>query len=91
MHDRIILFCDVERPLKYRWAQAVSRAVGGFILRAPAAPNETGARTGGLNRAFRYLYALRLFGKRWKAWNRTVYYAFKWFLFGALAFVLLWR
>jgi beta-hydroxylase len=26
-----------------------------------------------------------------KAWNRTVYYAFKWFLFGALAFVLFWR
>jgi beta-hydroxylase len=26
-----------------------------------------------------------------KAWNRTVYYAFKWFQFGALAFVLFWR
>ena len=90
-HDRIILFCDVERPLKYRWAQAVSRAVGGFLLRASASPNETGDRTGGLNRAFRYLYVLRRFGKRLKAWNRTVYYVFKWCLFGALAFVLFWR
>jgi beta-hydroxylase len=89
--DRIILFCDVERPLRYRWAQAVSRVLGGFLLRASAAPNEIGDRTGGLNRAFRYLYVLRRFGKRLKAWNRTVYYVFKWSLFGALAFVLFWR
>ena len=81
---RVILFCDIERPMKYRWAQAVSRIVGGLLLRASAAPNEIGDRTGGLNRAFRYLYVLRRFGKRLKAWNRTVYYVFKWFLFGAV-------
>lgn len=89
--DRIILFCDVERPLKYHWAQAVSRAAGGFLLRASAAPNETGDRTGGLNRAFRHLYVLRRFGKRLKAWNRTVYYVFKWSLFGALAWAVFGR
>ena len=90
-HDRNILFCDVERPVKYRWAQAVSRVAGGFILRASAAPNEIGDRTGGLNHAFRHLYVLRQFGKRLKAWNRTAYYVFKWRLFGALAFVLFRR
>lgn len=84
--DRIILFCDVERPLRYRWAQALSRIVGGFIMRASAAPNDTGDRTGALNRAFRYLYLLRRFGKTLKAWNRTVYYVFKWSLFAALAY-----
>jgi beta-hydroxylase len=86
--DRIILFCDIERPMKYRWAQAVSRIVGGVLMRASAAPNETGDRTGALNRVFRYLYVLRRFGKALKAWNRSVYYVFKWSLFGAVLFAL---
>jgi beta-hydroxylase len=89
--DRIILFCDIERPMKYRWAQTVNRLMGGFLLRASASPNEIGDRTGGLNHAFRYLYLLRRFGKRLKAWNRTLYYIFKWSLFGALAFAIFWR
>ena len=33
---------------------------------------------------------VRRFGKRLKAWNRTVYYVLKWCLFGALAFALFW-
>ncbi|WP_250499769.1 lipid A hydroxylase LpxO [Caballeronia sp. GAWG1-5s-s] len=89
--DRIILFCDIERPMKYRWAQAVNNAVGGFLMRAAASPNETGDRTGGLNRAFKYLYSIRLVGKRLKAWNRTVYYIVKWLLFGGIAVAIFWR
>jgi beta-hydroxylase len=89
--DRIILFCDIERPMKYRWAQAANNAIGGFLMRAAASPNEIGDRTGGLNRAFKYLYAVRRVGKRIKAWNRQVYYVIKWTLFAAIAAVLLWR
>jgi beta-hydroxylase len=88
--DRIILFCDIERPMKYRWAQAVNRAIGGFLLRAAASPNETGDRTGGLNRAFGTLYKIRMVGKRMKAWNRSVYYTFKWSLYGAIALLVFW-
>lgn len=89
--DRIILFCDIERPMKYRWAQAVNRLMGGFLLRASVSPNEIGDRTGGLNQAFRYLYLLRRFSKKLKAWNRALYYIFKWSLFGCLAYVIFWR
>jgi len=89
--DRIILFCDIERPMKYRWAQALNRVVGDFLMRAAASPNETGDRTGGLNRAFRFLYALRLIGKRLKAWNRAVYYVLKWCLFVGAAVAILWH
>jgi beta-hydroxylase len=88
--DRIILFCDIERPMKYRWAQAVNRVMGGFLMRAAASPNEIGDRTGGLNCAFRYLYVLRRFGKNLKAWNSTIYYIFKWSLFGGVAFAIFW-
>ncbi|MDR5814051.1 MULTISPECIES: lipid A hydroxylase LpxO [unclassified Caballeronia] len=89
--ERIILFCDIERPMKYRWAQAVNHVVGGFLMRAAASPNEVGDRTGGLNHAFKYLYSIRLVGKRLKAWNRTVYYIVKWLLFGGIAVAIFWR
>ncbi|ABE36259.1 aspartyl/Asparaginyl beta-hydroxylase family protein [Paraburkholderia xenovorans LB400] len=89
--DRIILFCDIERPMKYRWARAINRAIGSFLMRAAASPNETGDYTGGLNRIFRYLYMVRRAGKRLKAWNRTVYYVVKWCLFIAIALAIFWR
>jgi beta-hydroxylase len=89
--ERIILFCDVERPMRYRWAAALNRVIGGALLRAAASPNETGDRTGALNRLFRYLYAVRRAGKRLKAWNRTVYYVVKWVLFGGIALAIFWH
>ncbi|TDY22083.1 beta-hydroxylase [Paraburkholderia sp. BL6665CI2N2] len=89
--DRIILFCDIERPMKYRWAQKMMNVVGGFLMRAATSPNEIGDRTGGLNRAFRYIYVVRRAGKALKAWNRTIYYVVKWCLFGAVAILIFWR
>ncbi|GBH25093.1 lipid A hydroxylase LpxO [Burkholderia vietnamiensis] len=89
-HDRVILFCDIDRPMKYRWAQRVNDAFGQLLMRAAASPNETGDRTGGLNHAFKYLYAIRRVGKRLKAWNRTVYYIVKWALFGGIAVAIFW-
>ncbi|BCQ28463.1 hypothetical protein NK8_66520 (plasmid) [Caballeronia sp. NK8] len=35
--NRIILFFDIERPMKYRWAQAFNHSVGGFLMRAATA------------------------------------------------------
>jgi beta-hydroxylase len=89
--DRIILFCDIERPMKFAWAQTVIHAMGAFLLRAAASPNEVGDRTGGLNRVFRYVYSVRLVGKRLKAWNRTAYYVIKWCLFCAIAVAVVWH
>lgn len=88
--DRVILFCDIERPLRFRWAQAVNRWFAKHLLAAAASPNEVGDRTGGLNRAFHYLYQIRIQGKRLKAWDRRVYYAVKWTLFGGIAALIFW-
>lgn len=89
--DRVILFCDIERPLRYRWAQAVNRWFARHLLAAAAAPNEVGDRTGGINRAFHHIYQVRLVGKRLKAWDRRVYYLVKWTLFGGIAaLIFLW-
>lgn len=83
--DRLILFCDIERPMRYRWAQWVNHWLGRNLMSAAIAPNEEGDRTGGVNRAFKYIYAVRKVGKRLKAWNRRIYYLIKWLLFGGIA------
>ena len=83
--NRLILFCDIERPMRYRWAQAVNHWLGRNLMSAATAPNEEGDRTGGVNKMFKYIYAIRRVGKRLKAWNRTGYYIIKWILFGGIA------
>lgn len=87
--DRLILFCDIERPLKYRWAQAFNHVFGRYVISAAASPNADSDRTGGINKIFKYLYAIRQFGKRLKAWNRKVYYVAKWLLFGGIIALLI--
>ncbi len=83
--NRLILFCDIERPMRYRWAQKVNHWLGRHLMSAASAPNDIGDRTGGINRAFRYIYQIRIVGKRLKKWNKTVYYIVKWLLFGGIA------
>ncbi|HEX7348495.1 MAG TPA: lipid A hydroxylase LpxO [Rhodanobacteraceae bacterium] len=82
--DRIILFADLERPMKYRWATALNHAVARTLLRAGSSPNEAGDRTGGVNKIFKYAYAVRAVGKKLKKRNRKLYYATKWTLFAAI-------
>jgi len=82
--DRIILFCDVERPLKYRSAQALNRWLARHFIAAGAAPNMAGDRTGALNRAFGWFYKLRLPAKALRERNKTLYYTLKYAVLGGV-------
>jgi beta-hydroxylase len=84
--DRIILFCDVERPMKYRWATALNRFVASHFIAAGASPNMEGDRTGALNRAFGAFYKVRLYAKRVRKTHKKLYYTIK---FSLIALVLL--
>jgi beta-hydroxylase len=86
--NRIILFCDVERPMWFPVAAWINRLLGRLLLAAASAPNRAGDRTGGLNHAFRYVQQVRLLGKRIKARNRLIYYTLKWILLGGP--IVLW-
>lgn len=79
---RIILFCDVERPLTNGIARNFNRFISQTLIRAAAAPNAAIDRTGGVNRAFAHVQRVRLLGKRIKARSRFGYYLLKWLLFG---------
>jgi beta-hydroxylase len=82
--DRIILFCDVERPLHTRAMTAFNRWVSRNIINESATQNEEGERVGWINRAFGYIYHVRLVGKRMKAWNKRAYYATKYLIIGSI-------
>lgn len=75
--NRIILFCDVERPMRYRWAQALNRWLGRTVMTAASSPNESGDQTGGINKMFRFVWAMGQYRRRFKAWNRRLYYVTK--------------
>ena len=85
-HQRIVLFCDVERPLRNRVVQAINRWVSRHVIKASATQNVEGEKVGVLNHVFSYVYHFRLLGKRIKARNRFVYYALKWLLIGGLLY-----
>ena len=75
--DRLILFCDVERPMRFRWMQAVNRWLGRTMMTAAASPNETGDQTGLVSKLFRISYVMGQYRRRYKAWNKTAYKATK--------------
>jgi beta-hydroxylase len=51
---RVILFADVERPLRTRWMRAINHRVGAFMGRITASPNtdSEAEKTGFVNRMF---------------------------------------
>jgi beta-hydroxylase len=82
--DRVILFCDVERPLRGRLARSANRWFGDHLMRATRSRNERDEPVGAVNVAFGQVYKVRLLGKRLKAWNIPVYYGVKFALLGLL-------
>ncbi|HAJ71073.1 MAG TPA: lipid A hydroxylase LpxO, partial [Methylophilaceae bacterium] len=88
--DRIILFCDVERPMRYRWAQAVNRFLAKHLVTAASSPNEEGDQTGVINRLFHYAWVIGQYRRRFKRWNKTVYQITRVVLI-VLVCYLIWR
>lgn len=86
--QRIILFCDVERPMRSRFAASASRVFSDHVMRHTAASNQTADPVGFINRAFKYVYKIRLAGKALKRWNRKVYYAVKFALVAGIVVLI---
>lgn len=72
---RLILLCDIERPMRFRWAQALNHALGRAMMTVVNPPHEVGA---GRGLAARLTRAMVDFGgrrRRLKARNRNAYRA----------------
>jgi beta-hydroxylase len=70
---RIILFCDIERPMRFRWTQAVNHLLGRTLMTATSSPNETGDQTGLVSKLFRIFYYMGYYRRQFKAWNKAAY------------------
>jgi len=86
---RIILFCDIERPMKWKWAQSFNSWFGRNVMSAASSPNDENDRTGFINRIFKYGYAVHAKGREIKARNRKLYYFYKWLMFGLIILLIL--
>jgi beta-hydroxylase len=88
--QRIILFCDVERPLHGRAIVALNRWFARVVMKASATQNQPGEPIGAVNVVFGQAYKLRLLGKALKRRNRGAYYLLKWLLIGGLLLWIVW-
>ncbi|AXI04286.1 lipid A hydroxylase LpxO [Aquirhabdus parva] len=84
--NRIILLCDIERPMTARWAQAFNHWFARNVMTAASSPNDEADRTGGINKAFHYIYQVRMVAKNLKKKNRQIYYILKWLILGGLLY-----
>ncbi len=88
--DRIVLFCDIERPMKFRWALAINRWIATHIVAAGSSPNADDDPTGAINRIFYISHWMGQRRRAFKRWNKTVYQFSKWSLI-VLAVFLVFR
>lgn len=86
--DRLIFFCDVERPMKSKIGVVLNNFFSWLILSSAESPNLPTDRTGGLNKIFGYVYQIRLLGKKLKEQNRTLYYISKYILFALIIYLI---
>jgi len=81
--QRVVLFCDVERPLHTAPVRWFNRFFATHVMAAASSQNEASDQpVGAINKLFFYAYQLRLKAKALKASHRSVYYAGKWLLIG---------
>ncbi|PUA30126.1 MAG: aspartyl beta-hydroxylase [Cellvibrio sp. 79] len=85
-HNRIILFLDVKRPVDFKWVDWINEIFSRLVVAGAATKNVKGDKVGFLNRAFAYLYQVRLVGKKIKAFNKPLYYILQYGLYLGLIY-----
>lgn len=73
-HNRIVLFLDVKRPVKFFLVDWLNSFLSYTLVAATATKNTDGDKVGLLNRLFSYVYKVRMLGKKLKAFSRVLYY-----------------
>jgi beta-hydroxylase len=63
---RVILFCDVERPLRTPLLRGINRVVGRVLGQATATQNVGGERVGAINRLYGLAHQAGVLRKRYK-------------------------
>lgn len=84
--NRIILFLDVKRPVDFVLVDWFNELFSRMVVAGSATKNMDGDKIGYLNRAFAYLYQIRIIGKKIKHFNRYLYYILQFGLYLGLIY-----
>ncbi len=71
--NRIILFCDIERPLHSRVATAINRWFSRHVMSAASSPNADTDKIGAINRLTHLHFLADQKRKQYKAWSPRAY------------------
>ena len=71
--SRLILLCDIERPLRFRWAEWLNRAFARHVMSAAASPNDAGDSTGVIGKLFRVSFVSGKIRRRFKQKTPRLY------------------
>ena len=85
---RLILLCDIERPMRFIIPTYINRFLALFLLKAARSPNDREDSTGLINRIFKLIYPIRTVGKKIKKMSKPSYYFLKYILLSLLLFYL---
>ncbi len=86
--NRIILFCDVTRPMKFSLIDKFNSFMSSTLMKATATRNDEGDPVGLINRMFEKLYSIRLVSRKIKRWNKPFYKTLKYTLFLAMVYFI---
>ena len=86
---RLILFCDVERPLSNPLARFINRWIGQPFVRLAATQNVDGEKIGVLNKALRSPLSHSSHRQADQDVEQDAYYAIKWALIVGLLYLML--
>jgi beta-hydroxylase len=88
--QRVILFCDIERPLWGSPLRAFNRWFAKHVMAAASTQNVNGEPIGGINQVFAHAYKLRAMAKEVKLRQRKLYVFGKWVLILGLLWAIFW-
>jgi len=86
--NRIILFCDVTRPMKIGLINKFNSFMSSTLMGATATRNDQDDPVGLINRMFEKLYSIRLVSRKVKRWNKPFYKTLKYVLFLAMVYFI---
>lgn len=84
--DRIILFCDVERPMRNKIATVINRFFSKYVLSESATKNLDTDRVGNLNKLYKYYHFISSQALRIKKFNKLLYHVLQYTMIAALAY-----
>jgi beta-hydroxylase len=85
---RIILFCDIERPLKTSVMRGLNRFIARQLGKATLTQNFEGEKIGALNKFFAFFHQLDEWRKQFKAFSKTAYVLAKILLMALLIYAI---